>query len=112
LAKPVSVIIGAKRLDQRQETLAAVELTLTQHELRHWDEVSALPREYPGWVLPLQGADRLEPVVIAGCVLARRESSIDPAKLLPTAPSKYSLDMMSRSAGLPANRMLALFGVG
>jgi hypothetical protein len=26
------------------------------------DEVSALPGEYPGWVLPFQGADRLEPV--------------------------------------------------
>jgi hypothetical protein len=23
------------------------------------DEVSALPPEYPGWVLPFQGADRL-----------------------------------------------------
>src|SRR6267142_1140674 len=64
LAKPVvtSVIIGAKRLDQLQDNLAAVELTLTQDELRHLDEVSVLPPEYPGWVLPFQGADRLEPV--------------------------------------------------
>ena len=62
LAKPVvtSVIIGAKRLDQLQDNLAAVELTLTQDELRQLDEVSALPPEYPGWVLPFQGADRLE----------------------------------------------------
>jgi aryl-alcohol dehydrogenase-like predicted oxidoreductase len=61
LAKPVvtSVIIGAKRLDQLQDNLAAAELTLTQDELRRLDEVSALPPEYPGWVLPLQGADRL-----------------------------------------------------
>jgi aryl-alcohol dehydrogenase-like predicted oxidoreductase len=61
LAKPVvtSVIIGAKRLDQLHDNLAAVELTLTQDELRQLDEVSALPPEYPGWVLPLQGADRL-----------------------------------------------------
>src|SRR6202790_131108 len=61
LSKPVvtSVIIGAKRLDQLQDNLAAVELTLTQDELRQLDEVSALPPEYPGWVLPLQGADRL-----------------------------------------------------
>jgi hypothetical protein len=57
-----SVIIGAKRLDQLQDNLAAVELTLTQDELRQLDEVSALPLEYPGWVLPFQGADRLEPV--------------------------------------------------
>ena len=55
-----SVIIGAKRLDQLQDNLAAVELTLTRDELRQLDEVSALPPEYPGWVLPFQGADRLE----------------------------------------------------
>ena len=57
-----SVIIGAKRLDQLQDNLAAVELTLTQDELKRLDEVSALPPEYPGWVLPFQGADRLGPV--------------------------------------------------
>ena len=62
LAKPVvtSVIIGAKRLDQLQDNLAAVKLTPTQDELRQLDQVSALPPEYPGWVLPFQGADRLE----------------------------------------------------
>jgi aryl-alcohol dehydrogenase-like predicted oxidoreductase len=64
LAKPVvtSVIIGAKRLDQIQDNLAAVELTLTQDDLRQLNDVSDLPPEYPGWVLPFQGADRLEPV--------------------------------------------------
>src|ERR1700680_5098505 len=56
-----SVIIGAKRLDQLQDNLAAVELTLTQDELRQLDECSALPPEYPGWALPFQGADRLGP---------------------------------------------------
>jgi aryl-alcohol dehydrogenase-like predicted oxidoreductase len=61
LAKPVvtSVIIGAKRLDQLQDNLAAIELTLTQDDLRQLDEVSTLAPEYPGWVLPFQGADRL-----------------------------------------------------
>jgi aryl-alcohol dehydrogenase-like predicted oxidoreductase len=64
LAKPVvtSVIIGAKRHDQLQDNLAAVKLTLTQDELKRLDEVSALPPEYPGWMLPFQGADRLEAV--------------------------------------------------
>jgi len=64
LAKPVvtSVIIGAKRLDQLQDNLEAIALILTQDELRRLDEVSALPPEYPGWVLPFQGADRLKPV--------------------------------------------------
>jgi aryl-alcohol dehydrogenase-like predicted oxidoreductase len=61
LAKPVvtSVIVGAKRLDQLQDNLTAVELTFTEDELRQLDEVSVLPPEYPGWVLPFQGADRL-----------------------------------------------------
>jgi aryl-alcohol dehydrogenase-like predicted oxidoreductase len=64
LAKPVvtSVIIGAKRHDQLEDNLAAAELTLTQDELRRLDEVSVLPPEYPGWMLPFQGADRLEVV--------------------------------------------------
>src|SRR6202042_2465994 len=63
LAKAVvtSVIIGAKRLDQLHDNLAAIELTLTQDELRQLDEVSALAPEYPGWVLPFQAADRLGP---------------------------------------------------
>jgi len=64
LAKSVvtSVIIGAKRHDQLLDNLAAVELTLSQDELRRLDEVSALPPEYPGWMLPFQSADRLEAV--------------------------------------------------
>jgi aryl-alcohol dehydrogenase-like predicted oxidoreductase len=63
LAKPAvtSVIIGAKRPDQLKDNLAVMELTLTQDELRQFDEVSTLPPEYPGWVLPFQGADRLGP---------------------------------------------------
>ena len=47
-------------LDQLQDNLAAVELTLTEDQLRQLDDVSALAPEYPGWVLPFQGADRLE----------------------------------------------------
>src|ERR1700681_3531300 len=50
LAKPVvtSVIIGAKRLDQLQDNLTAVELILAQDELRQLDEVSALPLSIQG----------------------------------------------------------------
>jgi aryl-alcohol dehydrogenase-like predicted oxidoreductase len=64
LAKPVvtSVIIGAKRMDQLNDNLAAVELKLTGDEMKALDEVSALPPEYPGWMLPFQGANRLAPV--------------------------------------------------
>jgi aryl-alcohol dehydrogenase-like predicted oxidoreductase len=63
LAKPVvtSIIIGAKRLDQLNDNLAAVDLELSPEELQQLDEVSTLPPEYPGWMLPFQGANRLDP---------------------------------------------------
>jgi aryl-alcohol dehydrogenase-like predicted oxidoreductase len=63
LAKPVvtSVIVGAKRLDQLQDNIAAVDLKLTADEMKVLDEVSALPPEYPGWMLPFQNASRLQP---------------------------------------------------
>ncbi len=63
LAKPVvtSIIIGAKRLDQLGDNLAAVETRLTDDEIKKLDDVSALPPEYPGWMLPFQGADRQDP---------------------------------------------------
>jgi diketogulonate reductase-like aldo/keto reductase len=63
ITRPVvtSVIIGAKRLDQLKDNLAAVELNLTDDEIKQLDEVSALPPEYPGWMLPRQNANRLEP---------------------------------------------------
>ena len=63
LAQPVvtSVIIGAKRPDQLEDNLAAVDLKLSEQELKQLDEVSALPPEYPGWMLPFQGAARLKP---------------------------------------------------
>jgi aryl-alcohol dehydrogenase-like predicted oxidoreductase len=65
LAKPVvtSVIIGAKRLDQLEDNLAATEVKLTDDELAQLDSVSALPPEYPGWMLPFQSADRLDPSI-------------------------------------------------
>ena len=61
LAKPfvTSIIIGAKRLDQLNDNIAATNLQLTPDELKQLDEVSALPPEYPGWMLPFQGANRL-----------------------------------------------------
>jgi aryl-alcohol dehydrogenase-like predicted oxidoreductase len=61
LAKPfvTSVIIGAKGLDQLKENLAASELVLSAEEMKKLDEVSALPAEYPGWMVPLQNINRL-----------------------------------------------------
>jgi aryl-alcohol dehydrogenase-like predicted oxidoreductase len=63
LAKPVvtSIIVGAKRPDQLTDNIAAVDLKLSPEELKQLDEVSALPPEYPGWMLPFQGANRLNP---------------------------------------------------
>lgn len=61
LAKPfvTSVIIGAKRLEQLEENIKAVDLHLTVEDMARLDEVSALPAEYPGWMLERQGAGRV-----------------------------------------------------
>ena len=63
LQQPVvtSVIIGAKRAEQLEDNLAAIDLQLSSEELEQLNEVSALPPEYPGWMLPFQGASRLDP---------------------------------------------------
>jgi len=46
-----SVIIGAKTEQQLDENLKSVDLKLSSEELKRLDEVSALPPEYPGWML-------------------------------------------------------------
>jgi aryl-alcohol dehydrogenase-like predicted oxidoreductase len=53
-----SVIIGARTREQVVDNLAAAELKLTAQELETLTQVSALPPEYPGWMLELQGRDR------------------------------------------------------
>jgi aryl-alcohol dehydrogenase-like predicted oxidoreductase len=60
LAKPfvMSVLIGASRMDQLEQNLAATELKLDADDLAKLDEVSALPAEYPGWMLDRQAARR------------------------------------------------------
>jgi len=60
LAKPfvTTVIIGAKNLEQLDDNLAAVKLSLTAEDMKKLDDVSALPAEYPGWMLSRQGAER------------------------------------------------------
>ena len=55
----MSVIIGAKTVDQLDDNLAAVDLTLTSEEVMRLDEVSALPSEYPGWMFERQGGGRV-----------------------------------------------------
>src|SRR5580693_3295410 len=64
LTKPfvTSVIIGAKRIDQLEQNVAAVDIELEAEEIKQLDEVSALPPEYPGWMVPFQNANRLADV--------------------------------------------------
>lgn len=45
-----SVIVGAKRVDQLDDNIAATALTLSSEELETLNAVSALPPEYPGWM--------------------------------------------------------------
>ena len=61
LAKPhvMSVIIGARNIDQLDDNLAAVGLTLPPEELKRLDQVSALEPEYPGWMLDFLGDSRV-----------------------------------------------------
>ncbi len=61
LHKPLvtSVIIGAKTDEQLLDNLCACNLTLEPQEVAALDKVSALPPEYPGWMMERQSADRL-----------------------------------------------------
>jgi aryl-alcohol dehydrogenase-like predicted oxidoreductase len=53
-----SVIVGAKRPDQLADNLRAVEVELSPADLQKLDAASALPREYPGWMIERQGGLR------------------------------------------------------
>ncbi|MGE3927740.1 MAG: aldo/keto reductase, partial [Lautropia sp.] len=68
LHQPVvtSVIIGAKRPEQLADNIAATELRLTPEQLQQLAEVSALPAEYPGWMLARQGEYRHRQIAESG----------------------------------------------
>jgi aryl-alcohol dehydrogenase-like predicted oxidoreductase len=53
-----STIIGAKNIDQLNANIKSTDITLSSDDLTKIDEVSALPREYPGWMVERQSADR------------------------------------------------------
>jgi len=57
-----SVIIGAKRMEQLDENLAAAEFELTAGEMKQLDEISTIPAEYPDWIVSLGNRTRLEDV--------------------------------------------------
>lgn len=58
LYQPVvsTVIVGAKRADQLADNIAACDVELTADDMAELDKLSALPREYPGWMFAMQGA--------------------------------------------------------
>ena len=58
-----SIIIGARRLEQLKDNLAASKLVLSENELKTLDEASTLSPEYPGWMLAAQGQYRAKPPV-------------------------------------------------
>jgi aryl-alcohol dehydrogenase-like predicted oxidoreductase len=53
-----SVIVGAKRVEQLADNIAATEVEFTADELAKLDAASRLPAEYPGWMLERQGEYR------------------------------------------------------
>jgi len=65
LAKPfvTTVIIGAKSMDQLRDNIDSTRVRLEDAEIKQLDEISALPAEYPGWMLAYQGQARAKPPV-------------------------------------------------
>jgi aryl-alcohol dehydrogenase-like predicted oxidoreductase len=57
-APVTSVIIGARTREQLMDNLGAAELKLSSDELGTLNKASALPAEYPGWMLERQSSDR------------------------------------------------------
>lgn len=53
-----STIIGAKRADQLEHNIRSVTLELDADEMQQINGLSALPAEYPGWMVERQTADR------------------------------------------------------
>jgi aryl-alcohol dehydrogenase-like predicted oxidoreductase len=53
-----STIIGAKNIEQLKDNIKSVDLELSADDLQKINEVSALSREYPGWMVERQSADR------------------------------------------------------
>ncbi|WP_417365445.1 aldo/keto reductase [Flavobacterium beibuense] len=53
-----STIIGAKNISQLQDNIKSVDVDLTEKDLQLLDELSALPKEYPQWMVERQNTDR------------------------------------------------------
>jgi aryl-alcohol dehydrogenase-like predicted oxidoreductase len=55
-----SVILGAKRLEQLNDNLGAVDVTLSAEELQSLNDVSRLTAEYPGWMIEMWSQRRVK----------------------------------------------------
>jgi aryl-alcohol dehydrogenase-like predicted oxidoreductase len=55
----MSVIVGAKTLEQLDDNLAAAKLSLSADEIAALDKVSAPRPEYPGWMVSRQAEGRV-----------------------------------------------------
>ena len=53
-----STIIGAKNVDQLNDNVNSTAIELSADDLARLNEVSALTKEYPGWMVERQAADR------------------------------------------------------
>ncbi|MCV4263739.1 aldo/keto reductase [Pseudomonas capsici] len=53
-----SIVLGLRSLDQLDANLAAIDLKLSDEELKTLAEASALPSEYPGWMIANGSAAR------------------------------------------------------
>jgi aryl-alcohol dehydrogenase-like predicted oxidoreductase len=58
-----TVIIGAKSIEQLRDNIDSTRVRLDDAEIKQLDEISALPAEYPGWMLAFQGQARSKPPV-------------------------------------------------
>ncbi|WP_245947807.1 hypothetical protein [Billgrantia montanilacus] len=61
------MIVGAKRIDQLDDNIAAAQVMLSDDELAELDRVSQLPPEYPGWMLERQGGNRRKQLEAQRC---------------------------------------------
>ncbi len=61
LSKPyvTSVLIGTKRVYQLNDNILSVGLKLEDADIAVLDQVSALPPEYPNWIIEFQDKERL-----------------------------------------------------
>ncbi len=53
-----SVILGAKNREQLTDNLAAADVRFSPEQIARLDAASALPAEYPGWMVAWQDRDR------------------------------------------------------